>query len=93
MSWHRLSGAQAQWRNSSSSPSSTFRCMSRTCRMMASSQAIQYVRITYRLLRTKSYGFKHYALEMIIAVGYWVRSARGTQLRQWATATLAEYLN
>jgi hypothetical protein len=34
----------------------------------------------------------HYALDMIIAVGYRVRSARGTQFRQWATATLAEYL-
>ncbi|MFA6045867.1 MAG: RhuM family protein, partial [Phycisphaerales bacterium] len=40
----------------------------------------------------KSYTTKHYALDMIIAVGYRVRSARGTQFRQWATATLAEYL-
>ncbi len=40
----------------------------------------------------KSYATKHYALDMIIAVGYRVRSARGTQFRQWATATLAEYL-
>lgn len=35
---------------------------------------------------------KHYSLDMILAVGYRVRSARGTQFRQWATATLAEYL-
>lgn len=34
----------------------------------------------------------HYSLDMIIAVGYRVRSTRGTQFRQWATATLAEYL-
>ena len=40
----------------------------------------------------KSYSTKHYSLDMIIAVGYRVRSARGTQFRQWATATLAEYL-
>lgn len=40
----------------------------------------------------KSYAVKHYSLDMIIAVGYRVRSARGTQFRQWATATLAEYL-
>lgn len=33
-----------------------------------------------------------YALPMIIAVGYRVRSTRGTQFRQWATRTLAEYL-
>jgi hypothetical protein len=41
----------------------------------------------------KSYATKHYSLDMIIAVGYRVRSARGTQFRQWATATLAEYLS
>ena len=33
-----------------------------------------------------------YNLEMIIAVGYRVRSLRGTQFRQWATTTLREYL-
>jgi len=33
-----------------------------------------------------------YALPMIIAVGYRVRSTRGTQFRQWATQTLTEYL-
>ena len=35
---------------------------------------------------------KHYSLEAILAVGYRVRSARGTQFRQWATARLKEYL-
>lgn len=35
---------------------------------------------------------KHYNLNMILAVGYWVRSPRGTQFRQWATARLEEYL-
>lgn len=34
----------------------------------------------------------HYNLEMIISVGYRVRSTRGTQFRQWATARLSEYL-
>ena len=33
-----------------------------------------------------------YRLEMILAVGYRVRSPRGTQFRQWATAVLREYL-
>jgi hypothetical protein len=33
-----------------------------------------------------------YNLDMIIAVGYRVRSPRGTQFRQWATSTLKEYL-
>ncbi|MCD8493179.1 MAG: virulence RhuM family protein [Geovibrio sp.] len=34
----------------------------------------------------------HYNLEMIIAVGYRVRSKRGTQFRQWATERLTEYM-
>ena len=34
----------------------------------------------------------HYALPAILAVGYRVRSHRGTQFRQWATARLTEYL-
>ncbi len=34
----------------------------------------------------------HYNLEAIIAVGYRVRSSRGTQFRQWATAQLQELL-
>lgn len=34
----------------------------------------------------------HYNLEAILAVGYRVRSARGTQFRQWATALLNEFL-
>ncbi len=35
---------------------------------------------------------RHYRLEAILAVGYRVRSLRGTQFRQWATARLSEYL-
>ena len=34
----------------------------------------------------------HYSLEAILAVGYRVRSTRGTEFRQWATARLGEYL-
>jgi hypothetical protein len=33
-----------------------------------------------------------HSLDMILAVGYRVRSARGVQFRQWATTTLREYL-
>jgi len=40
----------------------------------------------------KAYRVKHYKLEVVIAVGYRVRSQRGTQFRQWATARLEEYL-
>lgn len=35
---------------------------------------------------------RFYSLEVILAVGYRARSARGTQFRQWATANLSEYL-
>ncbi len=35
---------------------------------------------------------KHYNLAVIIAVGYRVRSHRGTQFRRWATERLREYL-
>jgi hypothetical protein len=40
----------------------------------------------------KRYRTKLYRLDMILAVGFRVRSPRGTQFRQWATAHLAEYL-
>jgi len=42
--------------------------------------------------RTVRRRLKHYNLDMIIAVGYRVRSPRGTQFRQWATERLREYL-
>ena len=35
---------------------------------------------------------KHYNLEMIIAIGYRVRSHRGVHFRKWATERLNEYL-
>lgn len=34
----------------------------------------------------------HYCLDMIISVGYRVRSNRGIQFRQWATERLKEYI-
>ena len=34
----------------------------------------------------------HYSLPVILAIGYRVRSPRGTQFRQWATNTLQEFL-
>jgi len=40
----------------------------------------------------KAYETQHYNLEVVIAVGYRVKSQRGTQFRQWATARLKEYL-
>ena len=35
---------------------------------------------------------KHYNLEMILGIGYRVRSRRGTQFRRWATSALKDYL-
>lgn len=40
----------------------------------------------------KRYRTNLYRLEMILAIGYRVRSPRGTQFRQWATAHLSEFL-
>lgn len=50
-----------------------------------------------RLYRTtaadgKSYNVQYFSLPLVLAVGYRVRSSRGTQFRQWATQTLQEYL-
>jgi len=42
--------------------------------------------------RAVSRNLRHYSLAAILAVGYRVRSYRGTQFRQWATARLTEYL-
>ncbi|MBL8235273.1 MAG: virulence RhuM family protein, partial [Bryobacterales bacterium] len=35
---------------------------------------------------------KHYSLDVVLAVGYRVRSPRGTQFRQWATVQLRDLL-
>ena len=40
----------------------------------------------------KSYSTKHYNLDVIISVGYRVKSLRGTQFRRWALGVLREYL-
>ena len=51
----------------------------------------------YRIVQTEgsrevARDVEHYNLAMILAVGYRVRSPRGTAFRQWATARLSEYL-
>ena len=40
----------------------------------------------------KNYNVTYYALQMVIAVGFRVRSIRGTQFRRWANENLSEYL-
>ena len=51
----------------------------------------------FRIVRSEggrqvSREIEHYNLEAILAVGYRIRSQRGTAFRQWATARLKEYL-
>ena len=51
----------------------------------------------YRIVRDEggrrvSRDIEHYSLPVILAVGFRVRSPRGTQFRQWATTRLTEYL-
>jgi hypothetical protein len=51
----------------------------------------------YRIVRTEGKRaverqIDFYNLDMIIAVGYRVRSHRGTQFRQWATERLREFI-
>ncbi len=40
----------------------------------------------------KDYDVTHYALEMILAIGFRVRSKRGTQFRIWANKNLKDYM-
>ena len=40
----------------------------------------------------KRYKTSLYNLDLILAIGYRVRSSRGTQFRQWATTHLKEYI-
>jgi hypothetical protein len=40
----------------------------------------------------KTYQVEYYSLDVIISVGYRVKSQRGTQFRQWATKVLREHL-
>ena len=40
----------------------------------------------------KKYNIKHYNLDVVISVGYRVKSKRGTQFRMWATKVLRNYI-
>ena len=41
---------------------------------------------------SKKYNVTFYSLDMILAIGFRVRSKRGTQFRQWANRNLKEYM-
>lgn len=51
-----------------------------------------YLQVRAEGARAVSRNLRHYSLPAILAVGFRVRSLRGTQFRQWATARLSEYL-
>ena len=52
----------------------------------------EYLTVQTEGTRQVSRQVAHYSLPMILAIGFRVRSLRGTQFRRWATASLAEYL-
>ena len=52
----------------------------------------QYLQVRFEGKRRLKRRLKHYNLDVILAIGYRVRSSRGTQFRQWATTHLKEYL-
>ena len=52
----------------------------------------EYLTVQNEGNRSVSRQISHYNLDMIISVGYRVKSLRGTQFRQWATTILHEYL-
>lgn len=52
----------------------------------------KYLQVQLEGQRQVQRELKHYNLDMILAVGYRVRSHRGTQFRRWATERLSEYL-
>jgi hypothetical protein len=51
-----------------------------------------YLQVRQEGSREVSRSLKHYNLEAILAVGFRVRSLRGSQFRRWANTRLQEYL-
>ncbi|MCH7229000.1 virulence RhuM family protein [Haloferula sp. A504] len=52
----------------------------------------EYLQVRVEGERSVRRSVRHYNLDAILAVGYRVRSVRGTQFRRWATERLREYL-
>ncbi len=52
----------------------------------------EYLQVQQETSRSVERRLRFYNLDVILAVGYRVRSERGTQFRRWATERLREYL-
>ena len=52
----------------------------------------EYLTVQHEGKRTVRRKVKYYDLDVIISVGYRVKSIRGTRFRQWATSVLRDYL-
>lgn len=55
-------------------------------------KASVYAKFAYTASDGKIYEVEHYSLDVIISVGYRVKSKRGTQFRIWANKVLKDYL-
>ena len=62
------------------------------CELVEAATCKDYLQVRLEGGREVSRRLRHYRLEAILAVGFRVRSHRGTQFRQWATVRLGEYL-
>lgn len=51
-----------------------------------------YRNFRYTASDGKTYNTKHYNLDVIISVGYRIKSQRGIEFRKWATSILKQYL-
>ena len=68
------------------------RAIYQDCELNQAATCKEYLQVQQEGARQVRRAVKHYNLDAILAVGYRVRSPRGTQFRQWATARLSEYL-
>ena len=60
--------------------------------LIESATCKDYLQVRIEGGREVSRSLRHYRLEAILAVGFRVRSPRGTQFRQWATVRVTEFL-
>ena len=60
--------------------------------LLESATVKEYLTVRFEGSREVRRSLKLYNLELILAVGYRVRSSRGAQFRRWATTVLREYL-